>query len=133
VQESQEHDSEGDYQAIVARLREELGGEPANVPAPPAPARPPTRMGRLRTRLSVAVWRFRGALPESVKSPLRRLLRRPAPAAVAQSAEPSQAVRSVEDLQVAQVELARRVSELEQKLAALEGGEQRVETNPPVR
>jgi hypothetical protein len=128
VQESQEHDPESDLDAIVVRLREELGGDPADVPAPPQPAPPPTRLGRLRIRLSVAVWRFRGALPESVKSPLRKLLRRPAPASVEQPAEPSDSVRSVEELQIAQVELARRVSELEQKLAALER-----ETSPPVR
>jgi hypothetical protein len=132
VQDSQEHDPESDFDAIVVRLREELGGDPANVPAPPAPAPPPTRLGRLRIRLSVAVWRFRGALPESVKSPLRKLLRRPAPASVDQLAEPSD--RSLEELQIAQVELARRVTELEQKLAALERpGQRRAETNPPVR
>ena len=121
-------DPEGDFDAIVVRLREAQGGDPANVPAPPAPAPPPTRLGRLRIRLSVAVWRVRGALPESVKSPLRKLLRRPAPASVDQPDEPSDSVRSVEELQIAQVELARRVTELEEKLAALER-----ETSPPVR
>jgi hypothetical protein len=131
VQAAQEHDADGDFDAVVARLSEELGSAAADVPPPPPPARPPGRLGRLRTRLSVAVWRFRAALPEPVKTPIRRLLRRPAPAALEQPAQPSDLTRAVEDLQLERTELARRVTELEDRLAALEAGRRRTRTKPP--
>jgi hypothetical protein len=129
VQEKQEHETDGDFDAIVARLREELGDAATDVPPPPPPATPPTRLGLLRIRGSVAVWRFRAALPEPVKTPLRRLLRRPSPAALAQPEEPSDLVKAVEDLQVGQVELARRVTELENELSR----KRPAETNQPAQ
>jgi hypothetical protein len=134
VQERQEHETDGDFDAVVARLREELGDATTDLPLPPPPAPPPTRLGLLRIRGSVAVWRFRAALPEPVKTPLRRLLRRPAPAELAEPAGPSDLVRSVEELQVGQVELARRMSELENEIAAVKRrGKRRAETTPPER
>jgi hypothetical protein len=134
VPEKQEHDADGDLEAVVARLQAELGGQAIDVPAAPPPAPPPTRLGLVRTRLSVATWRLRGALPESVKSPLRRVLRRPAPATLAQPSEPSDVTTAIEGLQIEQVELARRLSELEERLAAVEQrGRRRAETSPPAQ
>jgi hypothetical protein len=60
-----------------------------------------------------------------MKAPFRRLLRRPLPAHLAHPEEPSDLVRAVEELQVGQLELARRVSELEQRLAATDPGQVR--------
>lgn len=71
----------------------------------------------------MATWRVRGAIPEPMKTPLRRLAGRPAPARLGQPAEPSDLARTVEELQLLQLELAHRVSELEERLAASGGGE----------
>jgi hypothetical protein len=112
---------DGRFDELVDRLRGELGSEAADVPAPPPPVRPPTVLGRARTRATVATWRVRAAVPESMKAPFRKLLGRPAPAQLAEPEQPSDLVRSVEELQVLQLELARRVSELERRLDASGG------------
>jgi hypothetical protein len=117
VNDDQPKDGDSDLDALAAQLRAELGAEADGVPPPPPPARPPTGLGRVRTRAVVASWRLRSAVPEPVKAPFRRLLGRPLPADLARAEEPSDLVRAVEELQVGQLELARRVSELEQRLA----------------
>jgi hypothetical protein len=111
-------DADGGFDDLVDRLRHELGAEALDVPPPPPPAPPPNALGRARTRATVATWRVRAAVPESMKAPFRRLLGRPSPAQLAEPEQPSDLARSVEELQVLQLELARRVSELEERLGA---------------
>jgi hypothetical protein len=113
--------SDGGAGADVAEaLRRELGGEADGVPPPPPPSRPPRGLGLLRARLSARIWRIRAAIPESMKRPFRRLLRRPAPAELAEPEAPSDIVRALEDVQIGQVELARRVAQLEERMTGLE-------------
>ena len=116
-------DDDGGFDELVDRLQNELGTETADVPAPPPPAPPPTAIGRARTRATVGIWRVRAAVPESMKAPFRRLLGRPSPAQLAEPEQPSDLARSVEELQVLQLELARRVSELEARLGQAGGAE----------
>jgi hypothetical protein len=125
--------ADDDGEALEARLRHELGAGAANVPPPPPPARPPRGLGLLRARISVRVWRFRAGVPESMKRPFRRLLRRPAPAELAEPDAPSDLVRALEDLQFGQAELARRLTELEEQTALERRGKRRAETPPPAK
>ena len=121
-------------EGLAERLRHELGADAANVPPPPPPSPPPRGLVLLRARISVRVWRFRAGVPESMKRPFRRLLRRPAPAELAEPDAPSDVVRALEDLQFGQAELARRLTELEERQTALERrGKRRAETPPPAK
>jgi len=121
----------GQVGAIEERLRRELGADAVGVPAPPPPAPTPGRLGRLRAKLSVRVWRVRAALPESMKKPLRKLLRRPSPAELAEPEAPTEVSRTLEDLQLGQLELTRRLAELEERTDALESrGKKRTGTPP---
>jgi hypothetical protein len=116
----QEGAEDGRTNALEARLRRELGGDADRVPAPPPPARPPGGLELLRARASVWIWRARAAVPESMKRPLRKLLGRPSPVELAAPEGPSDISRLLEDVQIGQVELARRVTELEERLMAIE-------------
>jgi hypothetical protein len=110
----------GRADALEERLRSELGGDPDGVPAPPPPSPPPSGLGLLRARASVRIWRVRAAIPESMKKPVRKLLGRPSSAELAEPEEPSDVVRALEDLQIGQVELARGLAQLEERMTALE-------------
>jgi hypothetical protein len=105
---------------LADRLRRELGLDVADVPPPPPPAPPPSRLGLLRARASVRLWHIRAGVPEPMKRPLRKLLGRPSPAELAEPEAPSDVVRALEDLQIGQVELARRLAQLEERMTALE-------------
>jgi hypothetical protein len=105
--------------ALEQRLRSELGDDAHGVPPPP-PAPPPSGLGRLRARASVRIWRVRAAIPESLKKPMRKLLRRPYTAELAEPEQPSDVVRALEDLQISQVELTRRLAQLEERMTGLE-------------
>lgn len=113
---------DGRVDALERRLRSELGGDAAGVPAPPPPAPPPSGLGLLRARASVRIWRIRAALPEPMKKPVRKLLGRPSPAELAEPEVPSDVVRALENVQIDQLELARRLTELEERTQALESG-----------
>jgi hypothetical protein len=110
----------GRLEAVETRLRRELGADADSVPSPPPPSPPPTGLGLLRARASARIWRIRAGVPEPMKRPLRKLLGRPSPAELAEPDEPSDVVRALEDVQIGQVELARRLARLEERLTELE-------------